>query len=113
MSCNRPNIYGGFSPYGSFRGGGEFVGYGGGYGCVGCVGKTDPDYSIGYGVGPGSTIPNIIHSGSPQTQVALGSFYTDTHDNSNNSKKNKWLGLGIVLFIVLLLFILWFYWSQE
>lgn len=76
MSCNAPNPYGGFDPFGAVNRGGAFTGWGGGYGCSGLTAFTDRSYRLGYGVGPGRAIPNIVFSASdPRTRIALGSRF--------------------------------------
>ena len=73
MSCNAPNPYGGFDPFGAVNRGGAITGWGGGYGCSGLTMFTDRSYRLGYGVGPGRGIPSIISSASdPRTRIALG-----------------------------------------
>lgn len=89
MSCNRPNPYGSVYPFGIFRGGSS-----GGYCCA------DPDYELGYGVGPGHTIPNLISDGPPQTQIALGSYYLDQFKSGKeeiiHETNDTWILLAIV-----------------
>ena len=64
MSCNLPNPYGDIDPIfrgDDWRGGTGSIGFGGGYGCVGCMENKDPDYRIGYGVGPGHVLVRRIY----------------------------------------------------
>ncbi len=108
MSCNRPNIYGAFNPFGLVQRGWGRPGYGGGYGCSGWIVNTETDYAMGYGVGPGQAIPDIVHRGPIQTQTALGSYFRNDierekkHDEKQARKNN--ITIYVITAIVAVLF---------
>ena len=106
MSCNRPNIYGSFNPFGVPQVGESSTGYGGGYVCTGCVGNTYPAYAMGYGTDWGSTIPDIAATSySPQTQVALGTYYWDQIKNEERQmeiEKTKTKNVPVIVVAIIL-----------